>query len=49
MTEIDDLFTGMEARFDRLEALLLLDRLDGRLPDAPLHRRGFGVMDEEAA
>jgi hypothetical protein len=43
VTEIDDLFTGMEARFDRFEALIqeLLDRLDGRLPDAPLHRRGL--------
>jgi hypothetical protein len=52
MSESDDLFTGMEARFDRLEALIqeLHERFDRRQqPDVPLHQRGFGVMDEPPA
>jgi hypothetical protein len=52
MTEIDNSFAGMEARLDRLDALIqeLLGRLDRPpLPDVPLHKRGFGVMDEPPA
>ena len=39
------------ARFDRIDALLqaILDHLARRLPDVPLHQRGFGVMDEPPA
>jgi hypothetical protein len=45
---IDAILDRMEAHFDRIDALLqeILDRLDGRHQDAPLHQRGFGVMDE---
>ena len=48
MSESDDLFASMEARSERIEALLreILARLNVRLPDVPLHQRGFGVMDE---
>ena len=49
---IDAAFARMDARSDRADALLreALDRLDRRQqPDVPLHRRGFGVMDEPPA
>jgi hypothetical protein len=37
-----------EARLDHLEALIqeLHERFARRLPDVPLHQRGFGVMEE---
>jgi hypothetical protein len=48
MSEHDDIFAHVAARCDRLDVLLrqIVDRLDRRLPDVPLHQRGFGVMDE---
>jgi len=51
MSEHDDLFAPVAARCDRLDVLLrqIVDRLDRRLPDVPLHQRGFGVMDEPPA
>jgi hypothetical protein len=51
MSEIDDLFTQMDAHLDRLDAMRqeILDYLERRLPDVPLHQRGFGVMDEPPA
>jgi hypothetical protein len=45
--DIDDVFAGMDAALDCIEAILA--RLDRRPQDVPLHQRGFGVMDEEGA
>jgi hypothetical protein len=46
-TDPDDLLDSMDvdAVRDHIERIVL-DRLDRRLPDVPLHQRGFGVMDE---
>jgi hypothetical protein len=51
MSEIADVSARVQARFDRIDALLqaILDHLDRRLPDVPLHQRGFGVMDDPPA
>ena len=49
--ESDDLFARRDAHCDRIEAMRqeILDYLARRLPDVPLHQRGFGVMDEPPA
>jgi hypothetical protein len=51
VSESDDLFARTDAHCDRIEAMRqeILDYLDRRLPDVPLHQRGFGVMDEPPA
>ena len=51
VSEIDDLFTDMDAHLDRLDAMRheILDYLACRRPDVPLQQRGFGVMDEPPA
>jgi hypothetical protein len=51
VSEIDDLFARTDAHCDRLDAMRreILDYLDRRLPDVPLHERGFGMMDEPLA
>ena len=51
LRQIEATFGRLEAAFDRINAMLqeLLDHLDRRQQDAPLHQRGFGVMDEEGA
>jgi hypothetical protein len=37
------------ARFDRIDALLqaILDHLDSKPADVPLHKRGFGVIEDD--
>ena len=51
----DDAIVRMEVVRTRVEALVqkvieeLLDHLDRRQQDVPLHQRGFGVMDEPPA
>ena len=51
MSEIDDVSARRAARLNLLDALLreILDHLDGRQQDLPLHQRGFGVMDNPLA
>jgi hypothetical protein len=53
MSEHDDIFifAHVAARCDHLDVLLrqIVERLDRRPPDVPLHQRGFGVMDEPSA
>ena len=51
MSETDDLFERIAAQSEQIEALIRkLDEQRGRrLPDVPLHQRGFGVMDEPLA
>ena len=53
MSERDDLFARPEVNLDLLDALIQELRvrlgLDRRLPDVPLHQRGFGVMADPPA
>ena len=49
--ESDDLFARRDAHCGRIEAMRqeVPDYLARRLPDVPLHQRGFGVIDEPRA
>jgi hypothetical protein len=51
MSESDDVSARRAARLDLLDALRreILDFLDRREQDVPLHQRGFGVMDAPPA